>query len=55
MKHSKVSEEERKRILEYHQQGIKVNQIGSLLWVDFGKYRRFSTVKKVIKDAGLLS
>jgi len=51
IKYSKVSEEERKRILEYYRQGIKVNQIGSLLWVDFGKNRRSSTVKKVINDA----
>ena len=53
MKYSKVSEEERKRILEYYKQCVKINQIGSLLWVDFGKVRRSSVVKKVVKDAGL--
>ena len=52
-KRTKVGEKEKKRILHYYKQGIKMNQIGSLLWVDFGMYRRFSTVKKVIKDAGL--
>ena len=52
VKYSKVSAEERKRILEYYRQGVKINQIGSLLWVDFGKVRRSSVVKKVIKNAG---
>ncbi len=51
MKHTKVSKEEKKRILEYHRQGIKVNQIGPLLWVDFGRARRSSTIQKVINDA----
>jgi len=55
MRYSKVSEAERKRILEYYKQGVKINQIGFLLWVDFGKNRRSSTVKKVIKDAGVLT
>ncbi|MGY5859978.1 MAG: hypothetical protein RTU63_11465 [Candidatus Thorarchaeota archaeon] len=53
MSYSNISSEERIKILEYYKQGVKVNQIGSLLWVDFGKNRRSSTVKKVIKDAGL--
>ncbi len=53
VKYSKVSVEERKRILKYYRQGVKINQIGFLLWVDFGKNRRSSTVKKVVKDAGV--
>ncbi len=53
VKYSRISAKERRRILKYYKQGVKINQIGSLLWVDFGKLRRSSVVTKVIKDAGL--
>ena len=53
MKWYKVSPAEKKKILEYFGQGVNVNQIGSLLWVDFGKARRTSTIQKVIDDANL--
>lgn len=53
MKHTKVSNEERERILEYYGQGINSSQIGPLLYAEFGKARRSNTILKVINDAGL--
>jgi hypothetical protein len=52
MKYTKVSDEERKRILEYHRQGVNSSQIGPLLYAEFGKARRSITIQKVINDAG---
>ena len=53
MKHAKVSDEERKRILEYHRRKFKPSQITSLLWAEYGTARRYATIRKVIDDAGL--
>jgi hypothetical protein len=52
MKWTKVSDEERDKILEYHRRGIIANQIVPLLWSEFGKTRRSGTIQKVIKDFG---
>ena len=53
MKHTKISSEERERILEYHRQGFNPTQIGPLLYTEFGKARRDSTIRKAIAEAGL--
>lgn len=50
MKHTKISKEERARILEYHSQGVNSSQIGPLLYSEFGKARRSNTIQKVIND-----
>ncbi len=51
MKHISVSDEERMRILEYSKQGMNSNQIGPLLYSEFGQARRAQTIQKVIDDA----
>jgi hypothetical protein len=53
MKHEKVSEDERHKILEYHKQNFKPGQITALLWAEYGTARRWGTIRKVIDDAGL--
>jgi hypothetical protein len=50
MKWTKVSDKEREKILEYHREGFNANQIGPLLYAEFGKARRSGTIQKVIKD-----
>ena len=52
MKWTKVSDEEREKILELHRRGINANQIGPLLWSEFGMARRSGTIQKVINDFG---
>jgi hypothetical protein len=51
MTHSKVSSEERKKILEHHREGLKANQIVPLLWAELGTSRRSGTIQKVIDDS----
>jgi fatty acid-binding protein DegV len=51
MKHSKVSTEERKKILEHYREGLKANQIVPLLWAELGTARRSGTIQKVIDDS----
>jgi hypothetical protein len=51
MKWTKVSNEEREKILEYHRRGINANQIVPLLWTEFGKARRSGTIQKVINES----
>ena len=53
MKYSKVNDAERRRILQYHKSGFNPTQIASLLYTEFGRARRSSTVRKVISDAEL--
>jgi hypothetical protein len=51
MKHTSVSDEERRKILDYYKQGMNSNQIGPLLYSEFGQARRSQTIQKVIDDA----
>jgi len=51
MKHSKVSNEERMKILEYHKEGFNASQMVPLLWAELGKARRSNTIQKVIDDS----
>ncbi|MHA2179571.1 MAG: hypothetical protein ACXAEN_27005 [Candidatus Thorarchaeota archaeon] len=48
LKWTKVSPEERERILDYHKKGFNANQIVSLLYAEFGKVRRSGTIQKAI-------
>ena len=49
---TKVAADEREKILEFHRQGINANQIGPLLYAEFGRTRRSGTIQKVINDFG---
>ncbi len=53
MKHAKVSDEERQKILEYHRRGFNPTQIVPLLWSEYGTARRSGTIEKAISDADL--
>lgn len=53
MKHTKVNDEERQKIIEYYRRGFNPSQIVPLLWSEYGSARRSGTIEKVIRDADL--